>query len=413
MTARQRLRRATEESLTVPTFSAPLDCTPWVIGGLWPVELSQSRNETATLAKYLKSDLQRIAATANEELRGIGQAGMVYTARRAAEARVIEEARALAVRRVESTLRQLRQSTAQQAPVQPPPEVRPAPRPDLAKTQVLPVIRDEPFDIGDTQVLPAVQDEVPAQDVDATQVLPAVVDDGPPAEPPPDPEAAPPADAAPEDAEPTTAERLPLLLAFVARQEPRLSWAVGEHEDGTTVLVTDLAHGWIPPGIAVPEGVRLLEPGTRTGRAAELLGNTIQAATYAPGDSSKLSVGLSGVAASVQPKELPPVTDLGWELGVATHWRQGLPRLVNTLAKAAAAGADVVDQELDLLRVHLDTTRYQLLAQYPDVDPEQLLNCMLLAATESSATGDVTSANYHFAWFQKLADRAPGRPAQS
>jgi len=38
--ARQRLRRATHESLTVPVFDSPVDCTPWVIGGLWPAELS-------------------------------------------------------------------------------------------------------------------------------------------------------------------------------------------------------------------------------------------------------------------------------------------------------------------------------------------------------------------------------------
>ena len=62
MTARQRLRRATRESLTIPAFSSPVDCTPWVTGGLWPAELSPATDETATLAKYLKDDLQRILA---------------------------------------------------------------------------------------------------------------------------------------------------------------------------------------------------------------------------------------------------------------------------------------------------------------------------------------------------------------
>ena len=55
-------------------------------------------------------------------------------------------------------------------------------------------------------------------------------------------------------------ERLERLLKFVARQEPGLRWAVGNREDGTTLLVTDLAHGWIPPGITLPADVRLLEP---------------------------------------------------------------------------------------------------------------------------------------------------------
>jgi hypothetical protein len=92
ISARQRLRRATQDSLSVPTFSAPLDCTPWVIGGLWPKELSPASAETATLAEYLKVDLQRIARSANDDLRAIGRSGMEYAARREAEAQVIDEA---------------------------------------------------------------------------------------------------------------------------------------------------------------------------------------------------------------------------------------------------------------------------------------------------------------------------------
>jgi hypothetical protein len=72
------------------------------------------------------------------------------------------------------------------------------------------------------------------------------------------------------------------------------------------------------------------------------------------------------------------------------------------LAKAGAAGTGVVEAELELLRVHLDTARYQLLAQYPDVDEALLLNCLLLAATEGIASGNMVTANYHFAWFQAL-----------
>ena len=84
-----------------------------------------------------------------------------------------------------------------------------------------------------------------------------------------------------------------------------------------------------------------------------------------------------------------------------------MPRIVHTLAKAAAAGTGVVEDEVDLLRVHLDTARYQLLDQYPDVDLTLLLNCLLMAATERIVSGDSISANYHFAWFQKL-DTPPG-----
>jgi hypothetical protein len=43
------------------------------------------------------------------------------------------------------------------------------------------------------------------------------------------------------------------------------------------------------------------------------------------------------------------------------------------------------------------------LAQYPDIDPGLLLNCLLLAATEGIATKNPVNANYHFAWFQMLS----------
>lgn len=356
MTARQRLRRATRESSTIPTFSSPFDCTPWVTGGLWPAELSangSNNDETTRLAAYLKVDLQRIASSANDELRIIARAGLIGSARRTAEARVIDDARARAVRRVESTMRQLRQLTHQASGSH---------RADLDKTQVMPAITD-------------------AQPVERP--------------------AAEPTESAAEPESPD--DRLQRLLGFVARQEPRLNWAIGDRVDGTTILATDLAHGWIPPGIAVPEGVRLLEPERRTGRAAELIGTTARCLTYAPGGSTSWSADVSATRSSAQPFELPGIEDLGWELGAATHWRDGLPKVVHTLAKAAAAGTGVVDEEVDLLRVHLDTARYQLLAQYPDVDALQLLNCMLVAATLGNVSKDTTAANYHFSWFKKLA----------
>jgi hypothetical protein len=69
------------------------------------------------------------------------------------------------------------------------------------------------------------------------------------------------------------------LVAFVVHQEPRLNWAIGDRPDGTTVLVSDLAHGWIPPGVALPEGVRLLQPERRTGKVSALVGETTRTLT--------------------------------------------------------------------------------------------------------------------------------------
>lgn len=349
-TARQRLRRATRESLTVPAFSSPVDCTPWVTGGLWPVELSTLTGETATLATYLKVDLERIAGSANDKLRSIRQAGMVGSARQAEEARVIDEARAVAVRRVESTIRQLRELTQNE----------PSEEPGAAAA-------------GHSN-----------HDVEPGPT-------GPPAGLTVEKESG--------------GERLRRLSGFVARQEPRLNWAVGEHPDGTTVLVTDLAHGWIPPDIELPEGVRLLEPGRRAGKVSALVGDATCSVVYSPGDSLGWSTDPAATKSSAQPRVLPAINDLGRQLDQATHRRDGLPRTVHTLARAAAAGTRVIDDEIDLLRVHLDTARHQMLVQYPDVEHWLLLNSMLLAATERSVTGDLISANYHLAWFQKLNSR--------
>ncbi|BAX90210.1 hypothetical protein MSG_00043 [Mycobacterium shigaense] len=409
-----------------------------MIGGLWPVELSTITDENAAVAEHLRGDLQRITSRTNDELKVIRRAGLNDAARHAAEVRVIDEARSHAARRVESALRQLYATTVAARPAQPQYPRRPPPgrftRSDDT-TRVMPAVRAQPPPAvtepaqETTEVIPAARVVEPAEAEPETSRLSldqaaepeAALDAEVPADEPefvlaapevatPQPETPAPASEAPvaEPEAPAAVDtesdiaRLQRLLAFVVRQEPQLNWAVGDHADGTTVLVTDLAHGWVPPGIALPAGVRLLEPGRRFGKVVALLGEMTRAVTYTPGDRVGRAADFAPTDTSVQPRELPAVEDFGWELGRVTHWRDGLPRLVHTLAKAAAAGTGVVEEEADLLRVHLDTARYQVLTQYPEVDPALLLNCLLLAATESSVAGDAISANYHFAWFQKL-----------
>lgn len=594
----------------MPAFSSPIDCTPWVIGGLWPAELSTITAENATLAEYLKADLQRIADSANEQLKMIKRAGLTELSRQAEEARVIDEARSRAVRRVESTIRQLhalkggatagypRLSIAEPlapdmdqthvipavteaesvpdvpttsvrrrrwrvveklapvaaqgggaeseappcdkaadevatTPVTPPhmevtrvipsvTEVEPVvdapaegsergwepvtngrhhaevegpatyedvaerrPDPDvedaaatasMEETQVIPAITetepviDEPdsdakddaavASMEETQVIQAITEVEPVVDelaetdwepvangrhhaepgepapddheaqrtqqdepdtatasMEETQVIPAITEPEPvvdePAAGQDEPKAArePAASLRREsDTAPTgfDIDRLNRLLEFVVRQEPRLNWAVGDLADGTTTLVTDLAHGWIPAGINLPAGVRLLEPERRTGRVSALIGDAARVVTYAPGDSLRRSADFTATKSSSEPRELPAIEDLGRVLSETTRRFDGLPRIVQRLADAAAADADVIDQEVDVLRVHLDTARYQLLVQYPTVNPALLLKCLLMAATEGVASGDSVSANYHLAWYQKLAAQPPG-----
>jgi Family of unknown function (DUF5631)/Family of unknown function (DUF5632) len=494
-TARQRLRRATRESLKIPAFSAPVDCTPWVTGGLWPAELSTVTADTAPLVKYLKADLQKIVNSANEELLGIRRAGLADAVRHAEEARVINNARAFAVRRVESTVRHLRnmtpklpaehravkavngtadiadtentrrftvvpvaqtetdEPTDRPAPPLPPPpptehsdqDHREAPVVDLHNSWTEPVAAVErPLPAADLdqgkQVRSSPRHSVDSDDTEVLEEIATVLQeiapiaDTPLERPPPQPAPARPAHASVDEPlpQPTAArhaepsvppaedvasarhpappvesesehERLERLLKFVARQEPGLRWAIGNRADGTTLLVTDLAHGWIPPGITLPADVRLLEPERRTGNAVALLGQTAVLATYAPGDPLGWASDCDVTDTSSQPRELPAVEDLGWLLSEATHWRDGLPRMVHTLAKAGAGGTGVVDAEIDILRVYLDTSRYQLFAMYPDIDTGLLLNCLLLAATEGIAAGNLVNANYHFAWFQMLS----------
>jgi hypothetical protein len=420
ITARQRLRRATRESLAIPAFSSPVDCSPWVTGGLWPAELSTATAETGTLAEHLRADLQRITDSANDALKVIKRAGMPDPVRWAEEAQVIDEARARAVRRVESTMRDLHAVRADAAVE----HVRPQSDerfvgPDFGHTRAIPAATVEETAVDPaTPAMPEHQEAVqserdPAPVVDAGAGPAAGEEDEPtasqgrhraPRDAKVDEATAAPTPAAIEPTAPNESddERLRRLLAFVVHQEPRLNWAVGDRPDGTTVIVTDLAHGWIPPGITLPAGVRLLEPEQRTGRISALVGESRRTVTYAPGDSLGRLDDLAETKASAQPRELHAVDDPGWELSQATHWRDGLPRMVHTLAKAAAAGTGVAEEEIDLLRVHLDTARYQLLTQYPRVNPALLLNCLLLAATEAAVTGDPVSANYHLAWYQKL-----------
>ena len=207
--------------------------------------------------------------------------------------------------------------------------------------------------------------------------------------------------AAAEQTRPRTAaeNRLRRLLDAVARQQPRLRWAISDLEDATTVLVTDLADGWVPPRIDIPSGVRLPQPGAQ---AIASLGNTTLTAAYEPG--RQLSPEGEPIPMSIRARDTAPVDDLGWELAQATRWRDGLPRLAHTLAKAASANTGWPDSEVQLLRAHLDALACSVLERYPgNVNPIEIGNWQLLATIDALMNGEKTSANYHFAWFRVQA----------
>jgi hypothetical protein len=136
--ARQRLRTATRESLTIPTFAAAVDCTPWVTGGLWPAELFTITDETAPFAERLDADLQHIIRGANSALTGIKQAKITDPNRRPQEMRIVAEARARAAQRVQAAVHQiqsLRNTQAQRSPAS-----SRVPETDLEMTRVLPAL---------------------------------------------------------------------------------------------------------------------------------------------------------------------------------------------------------------------------------------------------------------------------------
>lgn len=202
----------------------------------------------------------------------------------------------------------------------------------------------------------------------------------------------------------TARTRLQKLIEAVARQEPRLRWAIGDREDGSTVLTTDLASGWIPPHIEMPSGVQLLPPARRRGGLETMLGDTTNTASWTPGQYLPPAADVDPVPMSFRSRQLPSVDDLNWELTQAANWRDGLPRLAHTLAKAGVAGTGVLDSEADLLRDHLHAIGKTVLKSYPDtVDAAAIANWQLLAAIDALIGGRKTELNYHFAWFQALS----------
>lgn len=196
----------------------------------------------------------------------------------------------------------------------------------------------------------------------------------------------------------TARARLQRLVESVARQAPALAWAAGDRADDSTVLVTDLASGWIPPGIDIPAAVTLLEPARRRGDLEALLGEVTLAATYTPGHY--IPAENEPVACSPRPRRAPDIEELSWELSHATHWRDGLPMLAHTLAKAASRGTGVLDSEADQLHEEMIRVAARITASYPDaVDAAAVGNWQLLAAIEALVTGDRVVANYHLSWF--------------
>nr|WP_197503787.1 DUF5631 domain-containing protein [Mycobacterium sp. 852014-50255_SCH5639931] len=200
-------------------------------------------------------------------------------------------------------------------------------------------------------------------------------------------------------------QRLQRIVDAVARQEPRLSWAAGLRDDGTTtLLVTDLAGGWIPPHVRLPAYVTLLEPSTRRrdASAVELLGAVVVAAAHHPnayvGEPGTEEPPLTGdrLARSAAPH----VDELGPTLVEAVRRRDGLPRIAQAVAAPAVRKTGVLENEDQLLRECIADIQHTVLNTYPHHDLAVVVDWMLLAAIEALIDEHEFLANYHMAWFE-------------
>lgn len=209
-------------------------------------------------------------------------------------------------------------------------------------------------------------------------------------------------------AQATAQQRLRRLLTSVARQAPELGWAIGERDAHTTVLTTDLASGWIPPNIKIPSGVTVPEPARRSGSLVGMLGATTLTAVHAPGQHVPLD-NADGPTFSTRPRKTTDVEELHWELAQATKWRDGLPRLAHTLARAISSGTGYLDSEVELLQDALRSVANEALATYPNTEPDLIRNWQLLATIEALVKCETTCANYHLAWFRALSPTGSGK----
>ncbi|WP_122496873.1 DUF5631 domain-containing protein [Mycobacterium attenuatum] len=197
-------------------------------------------------------------------------------------------------------------------------------------------------------------------------------------------------------------QRLRRIVDAVARQEPALSWAAGLRDDArTTLLVTDLAGGWIPPHVRLPAHLTLLEPATRRRDATveDLLGAVTVAAVHHPhayvSEAGPDAPALSGDRTA---RSAPTIDELGPTLIDHVRRQDGLPRVAQAVAIAAVRKYGVPDNEAELLRDKTTEIRQSVLTAYPDHNVTAVVDWMLLAAINALIEEDLTGANYHLAW---------------
>ena len=188
----------------------------------------------------------------------------------------------------------------------------------------------------------------------------------------------------------------------VARQEPSIAWAAGLLDDGTTVLVTDLAGGWIPPHAKLPAGVSLLAPAARRRDVGvvDLLGAAVVVAAYQPNSYISEPGPDDPVLSGERARYGQHIEELGPALVDAVRRRAGLPRIAQAVAGAAVRRTGVLDSEADLIRDEAASARRRVLSGYPEHAAAAVGDWMLLAAIEAAIGEHDELTKYHLAWFE-------------
>lgn len=203
-------------------------------------------------------------------------------------------------------------------------------------------------------------------------------------------------------------QRLQRLVDAVARQAPALSWAAGLRDDGTTLLVSNIGCGWIPPNVKIPVGVnRLLAPALRRtdASAVDLLGVVTAAAVHKPdGFISKPGPDDPALTGDRVARAGPEVCELGPALVEAVRRRDGLPRIAQTLARAATRATGVTENEIDVLQ-HEQQVACQKALEDPH-DLSRAADWMLLAAIHALIEGHEFLAHYHVAWYEAISAKS-------
>lgn len=168
----------------------------------------------------------------------------------------------------------------------------------------------------------------------------------------------------------------------------------------TTLLVTDLASGWIPTHSPTrPHHPARTGPRRRHATVTDLLGTTTVAAAHHPhGYLSQPDPDTPALTGDRTARIAPTIDELGPTLVETVRRHDTLPRIAQAVVVAATRNYGVPDNETDLLHHKTTEIHQAVLTTYPNHDIATVVDWMLLAAINALIAGDQSGANYHLAW---------------